>query len=90
MTRRNSLFLILSLLVQLLNTSYCNASVFEDVTDNVKSICGDLVKPIRRQYANLPAKGKFVSTAVVGFVTTKCAVKTTVKAAKVGGAAFIV
>jgi hypothetical protein len=64
--------------------------VLEDATENVKVICGDLLKPIQRRYASLPPKGKFVSTAVVGFVTSKCAVKTTVKAAKIGGAAFIV
>ena len=89
MTRRSGIFFILALLLQL-TVNCCQASVLEDAAENVKSICGDLLKPIQRRYASLPPKGKFVSTAVVGFVASKCAVKTTVQAAKIGGAAFIV
>mmetsp|Transcript_18934 Transcript_18934/g.38901 ORF Transcript_18934/g.38901 Transcript_18934/m.38901 type:complete len:163 (+) Transcript_18934:133-621(+) len=43
----------------------------------------------REQYDNFPDQGKFATGAVVGFTTSKLAVKSAVKFVKIAGAAFV-
>mmetsp|Transcript_10741 Transcript_10741/g.13580 ORF Transcript_10741/g.13580 Transcript_10741/m.13580 type:complete len:191 (-) Transcript_10741:79-651(-) len=60
------------------------AEVIIDVTDN------NIIQPLKEQYDNLPPKGKFVSMAIAGFATSRVTVRTSVKAIKYTGAAFII
>lgn len=48
-----------------------------------------IIRPIKEQYDNLSPKGKFFSTAFVGFTASRVTVKTAVKTAKYAGAAYI-
>jgi hypothetical protein len=48
-----------------------------------------IVEPVKQQYDQLSPRGKFISTAFVGFTTSRVSVKTTVQIAKYTGAAFI-
>lgn len=43
----------------------------------------------RQQYDKLPDQGKFATGAVVGFTTSKLAVRSAVKFVKIAGAAFV-
>jgi hypothetical protein len=49
-----------------------------------------ILEPIQQQYQQLSPKGKFISTAFVGFTTSRATVRTTVQIAKYTGAAFII
>ncbi len=49
----------------------------------------NIIQPIYGQYQQLSPKGKFLSTAFVGFTTSRFTVSTTIKIAKYFGAAFI-
>jgi hypothetical protein len=48
-----------------------------------------IIQPMKQQYDTLSPKGKFFSTAFVGFTTSRVTVKTTIRVAKYAGAAFI-
>ena len=47
------------------------------------------VKNARNQYDKLPDQGKFATGAVVGYTTSKIAVRSAVKFVKIAGAAFV-
>lgn len=49
-----------------------------------------IIQPMKQQYDTLSPKGKFFSTAFVGFTTSRVTVKSTIRVAKYAGAAFIV
>jgi len=58
-------------------------------TENIKHMISEKLQPITEKYKELPPKGRFGVSSAAGFVTTKLTVRSTVKAAKVTGAAFI-
>lgn len=93
----NFLVLICMLLLMCINVAHVHAQDMSDtqimihekkeqLLDFTKA---NIIQPIKEQYSTLSPKGKFFSTAFVGFATSRVTVKTTVKAAKYAGAAFI-
>jgi len=62
------------------------SSTMEDTVDNIK----EALQPLKDKYDDLPPKGKFGIGAIGGFACTKMTVGTTVKVAKITGAAFII
>lgn len=63
--------------------------VIEDAVNVIKSRTKDAIEPICEKYDELPSQGKFGAGVVGGYTVTKLSVRTTVKAAKYTGAAFI-
>ena len=61
----------------------------EDDGENLKGTANKLVAQAREQYEALPDHGKFASGAVIGFGTSRLAVKSVEKIVKIGGAAFV-
>ncbi len=69
--------------------------LFSEQKEQLKSFTNDnVLEPIKHQYEQLSPNGKFLSTAFAGFTSSRLVIRTTVKTtlkiAKVTGAAFIV
>ena len=65
--------------------SPANAGEVNDPTE----ILQQWVSQARTQYDNLPDQGKFATGAVVGYTTSKLAVRSAVKFVKIAGATFV-
>jgi uncharacterized membrane protein (Fun14 family) len=79
--------LLLLFVVTLCCPTTANAAVTID--NDPTEIVAKWVSNAREQYDRLPDQGKFATGAVVGFTTSKMAVKSAVKFVKIAGAAFI-
>jgi hypothetical protein len=66
-----------------------NAGKLEDIMDDLRERTMVCLQPLFERFDDLPPKGKFGVSAVGGFAATKISIRTTMKAVKVGGAAFI-
>lgn len=60
------------------------------VTADVRDQIGTALEPLQGEFHKMSPKGRYATGVVVGYTSTKFAFKTTVKIAKVSGAAFIV
>jgi hypothetical protein len=83
--RARHLLLLLVALVALSGKARAQVEVVEDEEQQTNGP----FHAIQEKYEDLPPAGKFVATAAVGFVGSRVALKTFVRVAKVGGAAFI-
>ena len=67
------------------NVSKASSTVENDPTQLIQNWLSNA----RSQYEKLPDQGKFATGAVVGFTTSKLAVRSAVKFVKIAGAAFV-
>ena len=70
-------------------TSEAKPTFVKETTEQLQSILGGALRPLREQYDALPPKGKFGTGIFVGFTFSKVAVRSTVKVAKIAGSAFV-
>mmetsp|Transcript_15292 Transcript_15292/g.21817 ORF Transcript_15292/g.21817 Transcript_15292/m.21817 type:complete len:187 (+) Transcript_15292:91-651(+) len=94
--RDHCLVLFLCLVLALIIPSSHGVSVspppalVQDTVESIRESLGNALKPVKVKYDSLPPKGKFATSAVIGFVSSKAAVGTTVKVLKIAGATFLV
>lgn len=84
-TRKLISFLLLLVCVTLSRPATCQAAEMNDPTE----ILQQWVHAARQQYENLPDQGKFATGAVVGYTTSKIAVRSAVRFVKIAGATFV-
>eukprot|EP00551_Chaetoceros_affinis_P003081 CAMPEP_0203636078 /NCGR_PEP_ID=MMETSP0088-20131115/2708_1 /ASSEMBLY_ACC=CAM_ASM_001087 /TAXON_ID=426623 /ORGANISM="Chaetoceros affinis, Strain CCMP159" /LENGTH=228 /DNA_ID=CAMNT_0050490121 /DNA_START=163 /DNA_END=849 /DNA_ORIENTATION=+ len=76
------------------NPSNSNSNQFQILSEKREQLIDytkqNIIQPIYGQYEQLSPKGKFLSTAFVGFTTSRFTVSTTIQIAKYFGAAFII
>lgn len=83
----STLLLVVAFIVPFLHCA--NAGTIEDLTQDLKDKTMVSLQPLVEKFDNLPPKGKFGISALGGFAITKISIRTTMKAVKIGGAAFI-
>jgi len=84
-TRKLLISFLLLVCVTLSRPSTCKAAEINDPTE----ILQQWVSAARQQYGNLPDQGKFATGAVVGYTTSKIAVRSAVRFVKIAGATFV-
>mmetsp|Transcript_2348 Transcript_2348/g.3496 ORF Transcript_2348/g.3496 Transcript_2348/m.3496 type:complete len:174 (+) Transcript_2348:118-639(+) len=83
-------FLILNLTLLLSAPTLTHGLQLKEMFDDTKENFKETIQPAKEKYEELPPKGKFGVGALAGYVATKTTVRSTVKAAKYTGAAFII
>jgi hypothetical protein len=79
---------LIPLLLFFVATSCC-PTVANAIENDPTEILQNWLSTARKHYDKLPEQGKFATGAVVGFTTSKVAVRSAVKFVKIAGAAFV-